>query len=106
MESLGNFPYDKQENCILSYFTEAQHDENHLNCVSPMDAFMAKRKKKKTLFSDFAEETSVVKHFYTVAFFSTHFHIPPPPPQKRFSCLPFLLLYETQNMASLLIPEI
>ena len=65
-----------------------------------------KGKKKKPLFSDFAEETSVVKHFYTVAFFSTHFHIPPPPPQKRFSCLPFLLLYETQNMASLLIPEI
>ena len=26
MESLGNFPYNKQENCILSYFTEAQHD--------------------------------------------------------------------------------
>lgn len=90
MESLGNFPYDKQENCILSYFTEAQHDENHLNCVSPMDAFMAKRKKKKTLFSDFAEETSVVKHFYTVAFFSTHFHIPPPTPAKKVFLPAFL----------------
>lgn len=59
-----------------------------------------------------------MKHFYTVAFFSTHFFIFQHfhifhistfffifLPQKRLYCLPFLLLYETQNMASILIPK-